>query len=251
MTETFEVGQKARHQSRGDVEVTYGPFENVIGGRRYVVRVADGREVMVTPDVLTSIPETPKFTVGDVVSLATRAGAKATVEYGPFDNRDVYVVKLVDEPADADDIRTFTAMAHVMTKASAPIKVGDRVRVVKGDDSPRFVGEVGVLKQNDERDHLPYLVEFGDGRGYHGDPNGQWWCREVERVEDENTVTYSGVTYELGVRYRDRDGDYWSLRRNPELRDEIQAQMAPVDDDEWDHYTLSTLVALYSPLTLT
>nr|WP_159059622.1 phiSA1p31-related protein [Streptomyces antibioticus] len=214
--------------------------------RAYLVQ-EDGRtnEVIVPAERLSAIPETPTFAVGDVVTLATRSGAKATVEYGPFDNRDVYVVKLLDPPANPDDPQTFTAMAHAMTKVVEPVKVGDRVRVVKGDDTTKFVGQVGVLKQDDEGDRLRYLVEFGDGSGYHGDPNGQWWCQVVERVEDENTYTHDGVTYDLTATYNDRDNEPWTFKR---FGDEVRGgcngyQPSTVTEP------LENVVALFGPLT--
>lgn len=32
---------------------------------------------------------------------------------------------------------------------------------------------------------MPYLVRFGGG--IHGDPDGEWWCDEVERVTSDGT----------------------------------------------------------------
>jgi hypothetical protein len=68
-----------------------------------------------------------KFSVGDEVIVTTR-NMRATVEYGPFDCRDpeVYVVKLVDEPTDPDDVRTFTSLASVM-KPAPKFSVGDKI----------------------------------------------------------------------------------------------------------------------------
>jgi hypothetical protein len=300
------------------------------------------------------------------------------VEYGPFDDRDVYVVKMVDEPTDPDAAQTFTALASVMkpapkfavedkvtshafqgqesvivagpfmnrfrastfwvveregkhaslpeytlTKVTVPepTKIGDRVRVVYDSDgyrSGQYVGLVGVLERVIENDELRYLVRFGDGSATHGDKlNGRWYCKEVERdegdantheyngvtydlsakyedvegdvwrlkrvgdvvrarlnddgeaptaesfsleyvanrwapltrVEDSNIYVHGGVTYDLSATYRDKDGDRWNLRRNPESTDEVQAQMRPLDEDEWGHYTLRTLVTMYGPLT--
>lgn len=217
MTETFEVGQKVKHAVYGDMEVTYGPFRARFAPVAYLARHEDGREMAATDRSLAAIPETPKFAVGDVVTLATRAGARVTVEYGPFDDRDVYVVKLVEAPDGDDNPRTFTAMAHVMTKVvePEPVKVGDRVRVTDDDGggSNRFNGRVGVLKEYNERNYLPYLVEFGDGRGYHGDENGRWNCKAVERVTDEDTYTHNGVTFDLAAQYSDKDDDVWCLKR--------------------------------------
>ncbi|WP_405620292.1 phiSA1p31-related protein [Streptomyces sp. NBC_00076] len=213
-----------------------------------------------------------KFEIGEEITLTTR-GSRATVEYGPFDDRDVYVVRLVDAPADPNDVRTFTALSCAMRRVPAfsvgdkvtstvsfrgevgtlaagpfvsrfsgvpfwvmecdgkhatprestltkvtdlePIKVGDRVRVTDDDGGGRnrFNGRIGTVKELHGSDFLPYLVEFGDGRGRHGDLSGRWHCKAVERVEDENTYTHDGVTYDLSALYRDRDGDVWRLKR--------------------------------------
>ncbi|MEV4939616.1 KOW motif-containing protein [Streptomyces zaomyceticus] len=69
------------------------------------------------------------------------------------------------------------------------IRVGDRVEVLDDDcDGRRFGGCVGTVKTVHPRgDRLPYLVEFGDGKGGHGAPNGQWNCRAVELVDEAPT----------------------------------------------------------------
>ncbi|WP_435613266.1 phiSA1p31-related protein [Streptomyces sp. bgisy159] len=250
MTETFKVGQKVKHDVRGEVEVTYGPYTGLFGDTRYLVRQDNGREVVVTPDVLSEIPTTPAFAVGDVVALTTRAGAKATVEYGPFDDRDVYVVKLVDEPADPDDVRTFTALASVMRKAEAerPIEVGDRVRVTDDDGggAHRFNGRVGTVVEVCAPDnYFAFKVEFGDGRGRHGDLNGRWNCVAVERVTDEDVYEYDGVPYDLSAKYRDRDGDVWEFAR---FGDKVVGLIGSKPRDEYDGDSFS-VAAGYGPLT--
>nr|WSW58466.1 phiSA1p31-related protein [Streptomyces sp. NBC_00998] len=209
------------------------------------------------------------FKVGDEVTLSTRAGKRARVEYGPYGtNGDVYLVKLVEDTADGPDV--FPAMEYIMKSAPvvfAPgdrvkddteeftvlagpfagystwyavrtgtgkelqaggrgltlveraaveplrsIRTGDRARVTDADGEGKFVGRIGVVKSVDEGTELPYLVEFGDGRGRHGDDNGQWWCRAVEHVDEvraADTFARDGVTYDLAAKYRDKDGDTW------------------------------------------
>jgi hypothetical protein len=240
---TFEVGQKVEHLSHGEVEVTYGPFRGRYTPTAYLLKLEDGRETVGSASQLTAIPEAPKFAVGDVVSLATRAGAKATVEYGPFDDGDVYVVKLVDAPAYVDDPRTFTAMAHVMTKVDEPepVKVGDRVRVVAASYAESVHGQIGSV------------TAVGDLRTYDGIPHRyavsvdgmKIYASEVERVEDENTYTHDGVTYDLSATYNDRDDEPWTFERfGGEVRGGCNG-FTPSPMSE----TLEGVVSLYGPLT--
>ncbi|MDX2575928.1 phiSA1p31-related protein [Streptomyces scabiei] len=250
MSETFEVGQKVKHVTRGVGEVKFGPYRAAFDPVAYLVEFDDRRAWMVSPDRISAIPEPPKFAVGDVVTLTTRPGLLATVEYGPFDDRDVYVVRLVDEPTDPGDVRTFTALASAMTAKVdlGPIKVGDRVRVTDDDGggANRFVGMVGTVKElHGSGALLPYLVEFGDGRGRHGDLNGRWNCLTVERVEDESAHTHNGVTYDLTSKYRDRDGDVWHFAR---FGDTVVGgiRRTPTSVDDGDPFSFA---AGYGPLT--
>ncbi|WP_327712431.1 hypothetical protein OG912_32420 [Streptomyces sp. NBC_00464] len=65
-------------------------------------------------------------------------------------------------------------------------QVGNRVRVILGDPNhsgDRFVGRVGTLIGDDgEGDNIPFLVRFGPGE--HGATDGQWYCAEVEPVDE-------------------------------------------------------------------
>jgi hypothetical protein len=253
VTETFEVGQKVQYGGE-DVTVTYGPYTSPLGFTRYIVRLEDGSETNVRDVQLDAIPETPKFSIGDVVSLATRVGTKATVEYGPFDDREVYVVKLVDESTDPDENRTFTAMAHVMTKVDEPIKVGDRVRVLKDDPDSKpgvFNGRTGTLTRTNEGGDLPYQVRLDDPSGLPSWTAGLWWVTNVERVEDENTHTHDGVMYDLTTRYRDTDGDWWTFKRIDGI---VRGYCDEQDRDMSEHvsassFTLEHVVRMYGPLT--
>jgi hypothetical protein len=254
VTGTFEVGQKVRHDVRGDVEVSYGPFNNVFGGIRYILRLDDGREVMASSDVLSAIPVTPKFSVGDVVTLATRSGAKATVEYGPFDDRDdIYVVKLIDAPADPESYRTFTAMAHVMTAVPQPepVQVGDRVRVVRAAFVEEMIGQTGVVTEvglnwdaneysEESADIHPYRVRVGSGAG-----TVTFYVAEVELVEDETTYTHDGVTYDLTAKYSDGD-DVWEFTGR---RDAHGVPRVTCYGNEDNSDTIADIADDYGPLT--
>lgn len=212
MTERFEVGQKVRHDSHGEVEVTYGPFVGAFGGTRYLIRTDSGREVTVSPHTLAAIPEPPKFAIGDKV---TAVGSEGALVAGPFVSKWTGTTFWVVEHADG---RYSAPLEEALTKAAdEPIKVGDRVRVVKDSDGYRageYVGLVGVVAEITPSDDLPYKVRFGDGSGEHGNSvNGYWFCAEVERITDEDTYEYAGVTYDLRARYRDREGDVWTFKR--------------------------------------
>ncbi|WNI28624.1 phiSA1p31-related protein [Streptomyces sp. ITFR-6] len=122
MTE-FKVGDKVQAFKSTNGEITYGPVSSTFGSYTvYVVRKENGEEVTHRVSDLTAAPVAPVFAVGGTITLTTRPGSRATVEYGPFDSAntrgaDVYVVKLVDPPAD-DSPRTFTALASVMEKVT-------------------------------------------------------------------------------------------------------------------------------------
>jgi hypothetical protein len=250
VTETFEVGQKVHHRRYGDGVITYGPYTSTFGDDSYLVRRESGTETTWFGRFMTAIPEPPKFAVGDEVTLTTcRDGARYTVEYGPFDDRDVYVVRRVDEPADPDDVRTFTALASVMRKAKAPaVKVGDRVRVVWDSDgyrSGQYVGKTGVVVSIDSDAELVYKVRFGDGTGDHGDANGHWFCAEVERVADEDAYEYDGVVYDLSAKYTDGT-DVWEFtgRKSPAGVPRVTCfgNLHNID-------TIEEIADLYGPLT--
>ncbi|MEU3986111.1 phiSA1p31-related protein [Streptomyces sp. NPDC026672] len=246
MTETFKVGQKVRVNDVVDGEVTYGPFSSTFGMyRAYVVRIG-GTEKLQKERDLSAIPETPKFSVGDVVTLATRPGAKATVEYGPFDDRDTYVVKLVDEPTDPDSPRTFTAMEHVMAKAAGTVKVGDRVRVVRARWAAEFHGKTGVVTSTSRT----WREAQGDIHRYEvrmDNADAQILVAEVDPVSgvDTGTYTYDGVTYDLSAKYRDKDGDIVRLA----LVDGIARARYYGNQPDQDSHTLEYVVDRYAPLT--
>ncbi|GAB1326935.1 hypothetical protein [Streptomyces sennicomposti] len=204
MSDVFEIGQKVKHASRGDVEVTYGPYDSPYG-TRYLVRLETGKETHASAVTLSAIPETPKFAVGDKAKGAY-SGTVYTIVAGPFDDNG-HVWYVTREPNGAVG---HNSAADLEVVEPAPIKVGDRVRVVKDGPDERtgeFVGKVGKLIRDDGFS-TSYLVEFGDGSGRHGDPeNGRWWVAEVERVTDESADTYehAGVTYDDTIEYAVRE----------------------------------------------
>lgn len=241
----FEVGQKVQYGGE-DVTVTYGPYTSVLGFARYVVRLERGAEANVRDVQLSAIPEPPKFAVGDKVTTVN--GATGELAAGPFRSRyagGATFWVLADEGGDH-----LTPFETSLTKVDEPdpVKVGDRVRIVRAKWAEECHGKTGVVTstsgtwRDDREDIHPYYVRL-DGS------DGEIHVAEVERVEDANTYTHDGVTYDLTAGYTDRDGDVWKIRRHPELRGATQAQMAPVYESEWGNYSIATLVTKYGPLT--
>ncbi|MFB7823840.1 phiSA1p31-related protein [Streptomyces hydrogenans] len=243
MTDTFKVGDKVRHESYGDVEITYGPYPGEFSDARFLVRGEDGRERVAVPERMTAIP---KFVVGDKVHAAYGSGG--TLVSGPFKSAHHEEAIWVVEKADGTHVfPTAGVLTKVEPEPARDIKVGDRVRVTDDDcGGRRFGGRIGTVKTIHRAGTLlPYLVEFGDGRGHHGDPNGRWNCRTVELLDETaDTYTHDGVTYDLSARYRDRDGDPWQFKR---LGDRVTGACgAEPEDDSW---TLGYIVERYGPLT--
>ncbi|MFJ3588611.1 hypothetical protein ACIQUY_04885 [Streptomyces sp. NPDC090231] len=216
MTEqTFKVGDKVRAFGTREGVVTYGPIASTFSRHTlYAVKeTVSGNEVAHHVGDLRAVPAAPAFAVGDIVTLRTR-DARATVEYGPFDNTnrrvpETYVVKLVDPPAD-DSPRTFTALASVMEKVAAPepIKAGDRIRVTKTGSRGALVSAGEILTVRAVTDREVQVDGYGRGDRWYLSPD------DVEKVTDEPTDpawTYNGVTYAPDVDYIDKDGDPWQF----------------------------------------
>ncbi|MFB7012928.1 MULTISPECIES: phiSA1p31-related protein [unclassified Streptomyces] len=265
--QTFKVGDRVVALKMAHGEVTYGPVSSTFDRyTMYAVQIDGGTERMYQGADLTA--EIPAFTVGDVVTLSPRPGAvdsarlKARVEYGPFDDRDIYVVKLVDPPADSDTKRTFTASADLMAKVDdkpALVPVGTRVRVDRATYASRSHGRTGVVTSNTETwragddDSHPYIVEFDGG-------DDTVHVAELTPVDDTSKdifgttgFTYSGATYEYGARYRDRENDYFEFdstlstdgTRTPRGR---LVERDGSDPGNWN-WSLAEVVDRYGPLT--
>ncbi|MFJ3248354.1 phiSA1p31-related protein [Streptomyces sp. NPDC086782] len=255
MSETFEVGQKVKVFDSKSGEIICGPVRSTFGTYiGYVVRVDEGGVWFKAVDI-SAIPEQPKFAIGDKVTAGDAfSGEVVTVVAGPFvsrfgGGRTFWVVERGGvHAAPAEDTLT-------KVDEPEPVKVGDRVRVLDDDcGGRRFGGRIGVVKAyHGDDSFLPYRVEFGDGRGCHGDPNGTWNCRTVERVGDEDVYEHAGVIYELGAKYRDSDrlgSDVWRFERRP--NGTVRGTTVDDGDDETinDHSsTLASVVEMYGPLT--
>jgi hypothetical protein len=86
---------------------------------------------------------------------------------------------LMDEPWDGFGYhKVYADRWEIVDEPARPVKVGDRVRVVRNayDYEDRgYVGRVGTLKVIDT-DEQPYRVTFDD--------DDYWWCAEVELVDE-------------------------------------------------------------------
>jgi hypothetical protein len=96
------------------------------------------------------------FKVGDEVSLNTRAGARAVVEYGPYGtDKGTYLVKLL-EGDDAGDI--FPALGYVMKPVPA-FAVGDKVAYEYGGGGTLVAGPF----KSEYHDEAIWVVEKSNG----------------------------------------------------------------------------------------
>ncbi|MGW2950751.1 phiSA1p31-related protein [Streptomyces eurythermus] len=213
MTERFEVGQKVKHGTYGrEGVVTYGPFKSTFGEDSYLVRKDNGTEATWFGRNMSVVPEPPKLTVGDKARGAY-SGVVYTVEAGPFDDNG-YIWYATREPSGAVGYNSADDLEPV--DEPEPIKVGDRVRVVRATWADECRGLTGTVDSIDHDFHLdgtphPYHVAL-DGRasGVH--------ASSVERIDEPaaDTYKYNGVVYDLSARYRDKDGDVWRFERRPD-----------------------------------
>ncbi|MFD9442126.1 phiSA1p31-related protein [Streptomyces sp. NPDC060001] len=242
MTTTFEVGAKVEHRTFGAGEVAFGPFEHSTGQNHYLIKQEGGKHALVVAEALSL---SAKFKVGDKVS---QYGSTYTIHAGPFrGNAEWYAVEASDGKILHSTERALTLV--IEPAKNEPVKVGDRVRVVKDDSMVRvgeFVGKIGIVQRlNSRSSRLPYDVKFDVGQGARHE---SWNVAEVEKLDDPTTVTHDGITYDLTARYKDRDGDTWALRRDPDDESQVQMQMTPVVSGAWSGYTLGGVVRSYGPL---
>ncbi|MFF9525396.1 phiSA1p31-related protein [Streptomyces achromogenes] len=245
---TFKAGDKVRVFDSKMGEVVYGPARSTFGSHTgYVVKVG-GEDVWYKSHDLSAVPETPKFAVGDKARGAY-SGVLYTIEAGPFHDNE-YIWYATREPSGAVG---HNSAADLKAVDPEPVKVGDRVRIVKDDPTYRtgdFVGVVGILREiEDDGRIMPYKVELPADA-----PEtlyGRWWCAAVERVDAEDTYEHGGVAYDLSARYRDRDGDYWTFKRH---NGQVLGEYATSNVDSSGCITeysssLAYVVRNYGPLT--
>lgn len=245
MTE-FKVGDKVTHPHYDEMgEIKYGPYQKAgtyLTGY-YLVDFGDDTCRELRGACLSAIPEPPKFAVGDKVT--PHDGTPGRIVAGPFVSRgwsgEFWVVE-------GDDAKHNTHGTDYLTKVvdPEPIKVGDRVRVVRAKYAEERHGQVGTVTSTTEDyrawcgDPHKYDVKFTDGNSV--------YAAEVERVTDENAYEYSGVVYDLTAKYRDREGDVWRFAR-------VDGAVRGTCDEDGEarvrsyHATLERVVQDWAPLT--
>ncbi|MEV7425188.1 phiSA1p31-related protein [Streptomyces sp. NPDC091212] len=239
--ETFKVGDKVRVLSGGYGKIMYGPTRSTYDTHTLFVVKQDDEEDRAFKS--TDLEALPAFAIGDTVKMYDETEPVEIIG-GPFKNRyhTWFAVRT--------EIGETTASEGDLTALPDPIKVGDKVRVTNDDGEHRFVGRIGmVVKLNSDASRLPYRVQFGDGRGSHGEENGHWNCVAVERVTD--TYEYEGVVYDLTARYQDSDGDVWFFKRMPDgaIRGSCRSAGSTYEPDIHNFSeTLEDAATTYGPL---
>jgi hypothetical protein len=234
--QTFKVGDKVRHAWFDTVEVAYGPYTDMRGHTRYMVRVASGGEQPTSPEMMTALPA---FAVGDKAKMD---GEREPVEIlaGPYKNRYItwYTVKA--------EVGDTTAAEDNLTALPAPslVPVGTRVRVDRAKHAEDQHGKIGVVTSNTE----DFRTSVGDPHVYEVRvASGTFYVAELTPVDeptDWSTFEYEGVTYDVTARYRDRDNDVWEFtgERHADGSPKVYFHGSGYDD-------LGDVVEAYGPLT--
>ncbi|GAA1064711.1 phiSA1p31-related protein [Streptomyces asiaticus] len=234
MTDTFKVGDKVQHDDK-TATVAGGPHMGY--SKWYVVEDADGKEYPVGADRLTLVPTDPRR---DVVARAIYDHRYPLRTDGDQEHR------LSVFRGDADAILAALDAMEAPAEEPRPLVVGDMVRITREND-PEYespgarTGRIGPLVAVYPGDHdYPYTVNVS---GY-----GDCMSHSVERVTDADVEVIDGVTYDLGAKYKDQDGDVWRLRR---VSGVVRATMN-IDETEFpdeDSRTLAHAIEAYGPLT--
>jgi hypothetical protein len=241
----FKVGDKVKHNVRGDAEITYGPYTDTFGRTHSVIRLTSGRELAVPT---SSITAAPAFAVGDKV--AYDYGGGGTLVAGPFKSEyHGEPIWVVEKSNGTHMTPTENSLRKVDAEPTREIKVGDRVCVVKDDETfktGKFIGRAGmILEAKSDGRALPFHVRLDDPSDTWND--GAWWCAEVELIDDlpADTYEYDGVVYDLAAQYRDREGDVWRLKR---VAGTVRARWDGTSDPTEDSNSLATVVDTWGPL---
>ncbi|MFE0326300.1 phiSA1p31-related protein [Streptomyces sp. NPDC058960] len=241
----FKVGDKVTHRTFGAGEVAFGPYLSAFGGTHYLMAGDGGKHYIVGTEE-GELKPAAKFKVGDKVR-GLYSGALYTIEAGPFFSEigEWYATKDGDGHVDHNSADCLTA---VEPQTDTALKPGDVVRIPRDDLQGADVkaGDLLVVKQLDGRDTV--VVHAAPGARQY-----TWYFEpeNVTKVDADSVAVVDNVAYDLFVKYRDRDGDFWRFERRPdgEVRGNCAAsQYSTVRIDDY-HDTLAETVREYGPLT--
>lgn len=206
MTDTFKVGDKVKHSMFGEGKIAFGPFKDSSGNTDiYLMAQPGGTHFTASAQRLTVVAA---FTVGDKAKGAV-SGDTYDILAGPFPgyDGDWYATK-ADGAAVARSIRAANLRP---LPADEPVKVGDRVRVLRASYASYAHGKTGVVLSTTKAwegttssDVHTYEVRMDDN-------GGALYVAELEKISDAGTHTFRGTVYDLSAKYRDSDGDVWSF----------------------------------------
>ncbi len=251
MTETFKVGDVVElnntRRERGTVDHIYTSAAS--GRTMHVVKLDDGgKSYLSDVEGMTRVLTT--FEHGARVVHTSTGDAVSVVRGGPFleryDGSSWYVVENADGSHETSAARYLSAAPE---PEPAPIKVGDRVRILEASHAEFHHGRTAMVTRTDgtwRSDALgvhPYVVRLDSGGTLH--------VKRVERLEDEpaNVFVHNGVTYDLDATYRDKDGDRWQFGGGL-----VHADGAPIGSMNGVGYQLQNVSLIhaanrYGPLT--
>jgi len=190
----------------------------------------------------------PEFKVGDKVTHAVYGDGE--IKYGPFrhmygSGEDCYVFSPDNRDAGV------TSPCYRLTPRPA-FKVGDKasykglktVNILAGPFSDNEAGPWYVAHFPDGEDDVAYESTLSPWVPvFHKDPDPA----PLKAAED--TETFSGVTYVMGARYKDRTGDFWEFARRDDGRVTGEWFYSNGDPGE-SGWCLENAVEHFGPLTL-
>ncbi|MGW2515017.1 phiSA1p31-related protein [Streptomyces scopuliridis] len=250
---TFAVGDKAKMDGESDpVAIIGGPFTNRYH-KWFVVRAEVGDTTASESD-LTALPAPAPIVVGDRVRVTEDDPYARTGEFVGM----LGTVRRLNHPLrlpynvefDADQGAPYTrwnvTSVEKISDESVRVPVGTRVRIDRAKWAEQTHGMTGVVESNTETwraeddDTHPYIVRIDNGSGPH--------VAELTPVDEPaDTFEHYGITYDLSVKYRDRESNVWRFARvDGVVRGDWGLHRRSISAED---STLSYAVDHYGPLT--
>lgn len=239
MTATFKPGDKVEHRSWGPGEIAFGPFEHTNGPDHYLMKSeGEGRHSLVLAEALTPAA---KFKVGDVAKGRV-TGRDLKIIGGPYSRRNGVTWFTVEYPEGHhgdEDARNLL----VKNPADEPIKVGDVIRILK-DGAFRADVKAGDLFVVESFTGYNARIRVDGGPGAR---MSKWVFRpqDFERVSPDDVAVHDGVAYDVPAKYRDTDGDVWTLAR---FGDNVRGGLGHTPTSAQSGDALDYIVRNYGPL---